>query len=98
MIYTKQMRNAVHQIKPPNDFIVDVIEYELDPKNPFIGLRFYEHQWNHYSDNERLKCIEYIGKIRNILTAFGVRVTLEPVIDTGDSLPEKFRKIYKESL
>ncbi len=92
MIYTEQVRRAVNSIKPPHEFIVDIVEYNLDPKNPFIGLRFYESQWNYFSESERLRCISYLEKLKSILTGYGISATLEPVIDTGETIPEKFKR------
>jgi hypothetical protein len=92
MIYTPKIKSEVRSIKAPHDFIIDIVEYDLDPKNPFLGIRFYESQWNYYTDLERLHCIAYLEKIRKILTGYGLNVTLEPTIDTGETLPEEFRK------
>lgn len=79
MIYTPQMKEAVHQIPVPKDFSIDIVEYHLDPK--FLGIRFYESQWKHYNDSERLKCIMYLDTIKTLLESYGVMVTLEPVSD-----------------
>jgi len=86
MIYTKEMQNVVKSIRPPHEFVVDIVEYDLKG-HQFISLRFYESQWEYYNENERLNCVLYLDKIKRILERFGVRVTLEPVIDTGNSLP-----------
>lgn len=88
MIYTHQMRSAVNAIKPPHDLIVDIVEYDMQ-MHKFIGIRFYESQWEYYNESERLRCIAYLTKIRSIIESFGVRTTLEPVIDTGNNLPTK---------
>lgn len=88
MIYTREMQNVVKSIRPPHEFVVDIVEYDLKG-HQFISLRFYESQWEYYNENERLNCVLYLDKIKRILERFGVRVTLEPVIDTGNSLPTK---------
>lgn len=88
MIYTHQMRDAIKSLKAPHELIVDIVEYDLKG-HEFIALRFYESQWEYYNESERLRCIMYIDKIKKIIEGFGVRVTLEPVIDTGNSLPTK---------
>lgn len=88
MIYNRQMQDAVKSIRPPHEFVVDIIEYDMKG-HQFIGLRFYESQWEYYNENERLNCILYLDKIKRIIERFGVRVTLEPVIDTGNNLPTK---------
>lgn len=94
MIYTQKMRSAISQLRSPHDFVVDIVEYDMNPR--FIGLRFYENQWAHYTDGERLKCLNHLQKIKNIIEAYGVPVTLEPVIDTGRTLPEKYRRTFNE--
>lgn len=86
-LYTPQMREAVHQIKAPHDFTIDIFEYDLKPS--FLAIRFYESQWVHYNDNERLRCIMYLDKIKTLLESYGVMVTLEPVIDDGKVIPKK---------
>jgi hypothetical protein len=86
MVYTKQMKNAVHQLKVPHDFVMDIVEYDFSP--PYIGLRFYESHWRHLSDLERLHCIEYLQKVKKIIESYGVSVTIDPVYDIpgGQSL------------
>lgn len=79
MIYTPKIKQQVHSIPVPADFAVDIVEYEMNP--PYIGLRFYESHWRHFSDNERFKCIMYLQKIRNIIQSHGIQVTLDPVYD-----------------
>jgi hypothetical protein len=79
MIYTPKMKADIHALKVPHDFQVDLIEYDMYP--PFIGLRFYESHWRHLNDLERLHCIEYMQKIKDILLAYGVNSTLDPVYD-----------------
>jgi len=84
------MKRAVRELKVPHDFILDIVEYDMKP--PFISLRFYESQWAYFSESERLRCISYMEKVKKILTGFGVPVTLEPIIDTGETLPAKYRR------
>jgi hypothetical protein len=95
MIYTPKIRSAIKSIPVPHDFIVDFIEYDIDPKHPFMSLRFYESQWAWFSEKERLDCIDYLNRVRNILTSFGISVTLEPTIDSGETLPDKFKSQRK---
>lgn len=88
MIYTNRMREAVRSIKPPHEFIIDIVVYdEVQPA--FLAIRFYESQWEYYNEKERLDCIIYLEKVRKILTSFGVSVTLDPIMDTGNNLPTK---------
>ena len=91
MIYTPEVRRVIKNISVPHDFIVDFIEYNIDPKHPFMGLRFYENQWEWFSEKERFDCLMYLEKVRKVLTGFGINVTLEPTINTGSTLPDKFK-------
>lgn len=79
-IYTDVMRMQVHTIKVPHDFAMEVVEYSFYP--PYIGLRFYESQWADYTDLERLHCLEYMVKVKQIIEGNGVPVTVDPVYDT----------------
>jgi hypothetical protein len=79
MIYTPKMKKEVHSVPVPVDFVMDIVEYEMYP--PYIGLRFYESHWKHLNDNERLKCIWYMQRVKNIIESHGVSVTLDPVYD-----------------
>jgi hypothetical protein len=79
MIYTPKMKKEVHSVPVPVDFVMDIVEYEMYP--PYIGLRFYESHWRHLNDNERLKCIWYMQRVKNIIESHGVSVTLDPVYD-----------------
>jgi hypothetical protein len=91
MIYTPAVRNAIKSIPVPHEFIVEFIEYDIDPKRPFMGLRFYESQWEWFTEKERFECLVYLEKVKKILTGFGINATLEPTINTGNTLPDKFK-------
>ena len=80
-VYTPTIKRQVDSIPVPSDFVMDIVEYDFDPKHPYIGLRFYESHWRYMSDLERLRCIEYMSKIKKILEAYGISVTLDPVYD-----------------
>jgi len=79
MIYTPKIKEQVRSVRVPADFMMDVVEYDFYP--PYIGLRFYESHWRHLSDLERLRCIDYLSKVKNIIEAYGINVTLDPVYD-----------------
>ena len=79
VIYTPQMRTAVKAVPVPSDFVMDIVEYDFKP--PYIALRFYESHWRHMNDKERITCIMYMEKIKKIIEAYGVNVTLDPVYD-----------------
>ena len=93
MLYTPKVRAAVRSIPSPHQFEMEVFEYSnFDPK--FIGLRFKESQWAYYTEAERYDCLMYLEKVREVLTGFGIASTLEPYIDTGETLPEKYKRGY----
>lgn len=79
MIYTPKIKSQVQSVPVPSDFVMDIVEYDFAP--PYIALRFYESHWRHMSDPERLKCISYMDKIKKIIEAYGIKVTLDPVYD-----------------
>lgn len=79
MIYTPKIKAQVHSIPVPSDFVMDIVEYDMYP--PYIGLRFYESHWRHMSEKERIKCIMYLQKVKKIIEAHGIQVTLDPVYD-----------------
>lgn len=78
-VYTPKIKAEVHSIKPPHDFVVDIVEYDFSP--PWLALRFYESHWRHLSETERLRCIEYLNKIKKIIESHGIDVTIDPVYD-----------------
>lgn len=86
-LYTEKMREELRKIPVPHDFTIDIVEYNLKPS--FLAVRFYESQWLHFNDRERLRCIMYLDAVKNMLESYGVMVTLEPVIDVGEVIPNK---------
>ena len=81
-MYTIQMKKAVHSIKPPNDFHMDIVDYDH-----FLTIQFYESHWRHMTDSERLRCIKYMTKVKATLESFGAQVALDPILDITH--PEK---------
>ncbi|MEY3311025.1 MAG: hypothetical protein RL348_353 [Bacteroidota bacterium] len=79
MIYTPKIKQEVRAIPVPLDFVMDIVEYDFNP--PYIALRFYESHWRHMSDQERLKCIQYMTRVKKTIEAYNVSVTLDPVYD-----------------
>jgi len=75
-MYTSNMKKAVHSIKPPADFHMDIVDYDK-----FLGIQFYESHWRHLSDAERLTRIKYMMGIREILEKLGAQVTFDPILD-----------------
>jgi len=79
------MRAAVHSVKVPVEgFRMDVIEFN-EVAVPWLALRFYWSQWITFTDNERIKLLEYLGKVKKILEAHIISVMLDPVIDKPDA-------------
>lgn len=78
-VYTPKIRAAIKSIPAPIDFSLDVVEYDFVP--PYIGLRFYESQWRHMSESERMKCTLYLQLIKKIIESHGIQTTLDPVYD-----------------
>jgi hypothetical protein len=78
-VYTPAMKSSVKSLKVPADFVMDIVEYDFTP--PFIGLRFYESHWRHMSEKERIKCVEYMIKVKKIIESHGIQVTIDPVYD-----------------
>lgn len=79
MIYTPKMKAEVKAVPVPHDFVMDIVEYDFQP--PYIALRFYESHWRHLSEKQRIRCALYMDKIKKIIEAYGVNVTLDPVYD-----------------
>lgn len=79
MIYTPKMKQDVHSIPVPANFVMDIVEYDFKP--PYIALRFYESHWRHMNDLERIKCVEYMIKVKKIIESYGIAVTTDPVYD-----------------
>lgn len=76
MIYTPDVAAAIKTIPMPVEMTVDIVDY-----GQYLGIRFYESEWNHISDNERLKMAMYFEAIKKMLKRGGVLSTLDPVYD-----------------
>lgn len=77
-MYTELMRKAVSTIPVPKDFKMDVVDY-----GPFLTLQFYESQWRHFTDPERLRCIRYIETVKKTLEKLGASVAVDPILDVN---------------
>ena len=76
MIYTPEVSMAVRSVKLPVDMSVDIVEYD-----GYLGIRFYESEWQHISEPERMKMAMYFEAIRKIFKNAGIKSTLDPVYD-----------------
>jgi hypothetical protein len=70
------MRKLVHSIPVPKDFKVDIVDYDH-----FLTIQFYESQWRHFTDKERLRCILYMQTVKKALEKMGASVSLDPIMD-----------------
>jgi hypothetical protein len=77
VIYTPDVRAAIKSIPVPVEMTVDIVDY-----GDYLGIRFYEGQWAHLSENERMKMAMYFQALRKMLERGGIRSTLDPVYDT----------------
>lgn len=75
-MYTPEVSAAIRSIPMPVEMTVDIVDYDS-----FLGIRFYESEWAHLSESERLKMGMYFEAVRKMLERGGVRSTLDPVYD-----------------
>jgi hypothetical protein len=76
MIYTPEVSAAIRSIPMPVELNIDVVDY-----GTYLGIRFYESEWTHLSESERLKMAIYFQAVRKMLERGGVQSTLDPVYD-----------------
>lgn len=76
MIYTPDVAAAIKSIPMPVEMTVDIVDYEY-----YLGIRFYESEWAHLSENERMKMAMYFQAVKKMLEKGGVQSTLDPVYD-----------------
>lgn len=76
MIYTPDVAAAIRSIKMPVEMTVDIVDY-----GNYLGIRFYESEWSHISESERLKMAIYFEAVKKMLKKGGVEATLDPVYD-----------------
>lgn len=75
-LYNELVKDAVRSIKPPHGFRIAIAEYE-----GFLTIQFYESDWQYLSDKQRYDCLGYIGRVKLIIESFGIRVSLDPILD-----------------
>lgn len=82
MKYDMRVREAVHSIAiPVEGFKMDVVSFDT-----FVLLRFYYSQWATYTEREREHLLMYLGKVKQCLSAYGIRAALDPVLDADVTL------------
>lgn len=76
MIYTPEVSAAIRSIPMPVEMSVDIVDYQT-----YLGIRFYESEWSHLSESERMKMAIYFQAVRKMLERGGVSSTLDPIYD-----------------
>ena len=76
MIYTPDVAAAIRSIPIPVEMTIDIVDY-----GDYLGIRFYESQWSHLSESERLKMAIYFQLLKKILKNGGIQSTLDPIYD-----------------
>ena len=76
MIYTPDAAAAIRSIPIPVEMTVDIVDYEK-----YLGIRFYESEWSHLSESERLKMAMYFQAVKKMLEKGGIQSTLDPIYD-----------------
>jgi hypothetical protein len=75
VFYSKEMAKKVRELKSPNNTLkMDIVGYP-----DFLAIRLYENNFQQYDGSMRMKVIEYIQMVKNVLESYGVRVELEGV-------------------
>ena len=73
VFYTKEMAKKLREIKKPTPGLtMDIVKYP-----EFLAIRLYEDNFKQYDGSMKLKVIEYVEMVKNILESYGVRVELE---------------------
>lgn len=76
MIYTPDVAAAIRSIPIPVEMTIDIVDY-----GNYLGIRFYESEWSHISESERLKMAMYFQAIKKLLEKGGIQSTLDPIYD-----------------
>jgi hypothetical protein len=76
MIYTPEVSAAIRSIPMPVEMSVDIVDY-----GTYLGIRFYESEWSHLSEPERMKMAIYFQAVKKMLERGGVSSTLDPIYD-----------------
>jgi len=73
VFYTKEMARKLREIKKPTPGLtMDIVKYP-----EFLAIRLYEDNFKQYDGSMKLKVIEYVEMVKNILESYGIRVELE---------------------
>lgn len=79
VFYTKEMAKKIRELtKPAGNLKMDIVKYP-----EFLAIRLYEDNFIQYDGALKIRIIEYIEMVKNILESYGVRVELEGVPTTN---------------
>lgn len=75
-MYTDNMRRAFHNITPPKNFSVTIID-----NDSFLTIKLNEKSFLHMSHDEKIEAVKYVSMIKKALEMEGaiVLVTREKV-------------------
>jgi hypothetical protein len=76
MIYTPEVSAAIRSVKMPVEMTVDIVDF-----GSYLGIRFYESEWAHISEDERIKMAMYFQALKKMLKNANIEATLDPVYD-----------------
>ena len=76
MMYTDEMRRAVHSITPPKGFGVEIIDNEY-----FLTVKLDEYKFLKMLHDEKIAALQYVVQLKNALEVNGaiVLVTREVI-------------------
>ena len=76
VMYTNEMRRAVHSITPPKGFGIEIIDNEH-----FLTVKLDERKFLHMGHDDKISALQYVVKIKKALEVNGaiVLVTREAV-------------------
>jgi len=72
VFYTPEMKKAIHNIKKPSMFIMDVVMYP-----DFLALRLYEDNFLQFEGTKKEMVIDYVTRVKKLIESYGVRCELE---------------------
>jgi hypothetical protein len=76
MIYTPEVSAAIRSVKMPVEMTVDIVDF-----GSYLGIRFYESEWEQISEDERIKMAMYFQALKKMLKNANIEATLDPVYD-----------------
>jgi hypothetical protein len=68
-MYTDDMRRAFHNIIPPKNFSIGIID-----NDSFITIKLSEQQFLHLTHDEKLEAVEYVSMVKKALEMNGAIV------------------------